>query len=57
MRASYILRMATIIRALATYVSDHPDPSNIKVTGTVYLHNLQQGTASLKSDPPFIGNM
>ena len=49
--------MTTIIRALATDASGHPDPSDITAMNAIYRHHVLHGTASFEIDPPSIGNM
>ena len=55
--AGYPARMTTIIRALATDASGHPDPSDIAAMTAIYHHHVLHGTASFEIDPPSIGDM
>jgi len=49
--------MTTIIRALATDASGHPDPSDIAAMNAIYRHHVLHGTASFEIDPPSSGNI
>ena len=46
--AGYPARMMTIIRALATDASGHPDPGDIAAMTAIYQHHVLHGTANLK---------
>ena len=49
--------MTTIIRALATDASGHPDPGNIAAMNAIYHHHVLHGTASFEIDPPSNGDV
>ena len=55
--AGYPTRMTTIIRALATDVSGHPDPGDIVAMTAICHHHVLHGTASFEIDPPSNGDM
>ena len=53
----YPARMTTIIRALATDASGHPDQSYIVAIAVIYHHHALHGTASFEIDPSSMDEM